>query len=107
MDKYTIGKENEAQILWELIKNKSQKEIRIITNKLHNFNKEIKEIKESNLSNKTKIRILTEIWHRYKDNYISNYGYDSNNKVDTFFVCLIKIRYRKAYGYKNKIKEIK
>ena len=106
---YTLGKEPEAVILWNLIKDNKTKQRKNIGSRLHSYNVKIKEIKESNLSERTKKSIITGFWHDYKNNYIRTNGYDTNNKIDTFFLCLLKIRYREAVGYKyiKKTKEQK
>ena len=102
---YTLGKEPEAVILWSLIKDDRPLAKRVITSKVHKFTTELNEIRDSNLSESTKKRLLTAQWHRYKENYVNNHGYDATNKVDTFYLCLLKIRYRTAIGYKKIKKE--
>jgi hypothetical protein len=102
---YTLGKELEAVILWNLIKDNKTKQRKNIGARLHSYNAKIKEIQKSNLSEKTKKSIITGFWHEYKDNYIKTNGYDINNKIDTFFLCLLKIRFRAAVGYKYIKKE--
>ena len=96
--KYTLGKELEAVILWEKVKGDKNK-ARRISSKLHSYNVYIKEIVDSNISEISKKRIITGMWHDYKDNYIRVNGYDKDNKIDTFYLCLLKIRFRKAIGY--------
>jgi hypothetical protein len=104
---YTLGGEQEAVILWDLIKDNKTKQRKNISARLHSYNVKIKEILDSNLSTRTKKSIITGFWHEYKDNYIKTNGYDTTNKIDTFFLCLLKIRFRAAVGYKytKKIKE--
>ena len=104
-EKYTLGKEPEAVILWKLIGDNEKKKKRVISSRLHSYNVRIKEIVDSNLTERTKKSIITGMWHSYKDSYIENYGYNKDNKIDTFYMCLLKIRFREAIGYKYTKKE--
>jgi len=95
MSKYTLGKEVEAIILYDKIKD-NKKEKKLIHLGLSKFKKDMDDIINSNLDLLFKKRLLLILRNEYRFNYLKTHLDETKSDITSFYFCLINVRFRKV-----------